>query len=148
MQAMIAEVIVALEESGLPFGATKADPKKLSFYPFRHDPKEYGVFWDVRKGLIPIVGGARETGESVWLFSGLCRHVSWCLAFARGCVVMSAGCLAFARGCVVMSMGLPFAIVVVRMQTTLYSNPCLAHTHGLRLLLAEEPSRCSAVWLG
>ena len=59
---MIAEVNVALEQSGLPFGATKAQPQKLSFYPFRHEAKDYGVFWDTRKGLIPLVGGARETG--------------------------------------------------------------------------------------
>lgn len=62
LQAMIADVIVTLERSGLPFGATKANPKDLNFYPFRHEAKDYGVFWDTRKGLIPIVGGARETG--------------------------------------------------------------------------------------
>ena len=62
-QAMISDVIVTLEQSGLPFGANKATPQKLSYYPFRHEPKDYGVFWDTRKGLIPIVGGAREVGE-------------------------------------------------------------------------------------
>ena len=63
VQAMIAEVIVTLEQSGLPFGATKAKPQTLDFYPFKHEPKDYNVFWNVRKGLIPIVGGARETGR-------------------------------------------------------------------------------------
>ena len=30
----------------------------------RFAPEEYNVFWDVRKGLIPIVGAAREAGAS------------------------------------------------------------------------------------
>lgn len=32
---------------------------------FTSDAREYGVFWDARKGLIPIVGGAREPGTSL-----------------------------------------------------------------------------------
>ena len=39
---------------------------------FRHDPKEYNVFWDARKGLIPIVGGAREVGTSMLLEDVAC----------------------------------------------------------------------------
>lgn len=47
----------------LPFGARAAQPMPLDAYDFKHDKKDYNVYWDVRKGLIPIVGGARETGE-------------------------------------------------------------------------------------
>lgn len=34
----------------------------MDTYGFKKDPKDFNVYWDVRKGLIPIVGGARETG--------------------------------------------------------------------------------------
>ena len=51
-----------LRESGLPFGAHAGQPRKLEDYPFRMDDAESKVFWDVRKGLIPIVGGGREPG--------------------------------------------------------------------------------------
>ncbi len=40
---------------------------------FRHDPKDFNVYWDMRKGLIPIVGGARETGSSMLLEDVACR---------------------------------------------------------------------------
>ena len=64
MQERIAEVRGALLQSGLPFGATAAKPQELDLYGFKFEPKDYNVYWDVRKGLIPIVGGARETGKS------------------------------------------------------------------------------------
>jgi FAD/FMN-containing dehydrogenase len=50
----------ALRRSGLPFGAKAAEPKSMEEYPFHHDAKNSKIFWDVRKGLIPIVGAARE----------------------------------------------------------------------------------------
>ncbi len=53
----------ALLRAKLPFGARAAQPMPLDAYDFKHDKKDYNVYWDVRKGLIPIVGGARETGE-------------------------------------------------------------------------------------
>ena len=53
----------ALLRAKLPFGARAAQPMPLDAYDFKHDRKDYNVYWDVRKGLIPIVGGARETGE-------------------------------------------------------------------------------------
>ena len=59
---IIAEVNGALLASKLPFGCKAADPKPLSEFGFREDPAECKVFWDIRKGLIPIVGAARETG--------------------------------------------------------------------------------------
>ena len=39
---------------------------------FKHDPKDFNVYWDMRKGLIPIVGGARETGTSMLLEDVAC----------------------------------------------------------------------------
>ena len=64
MQDRITEVHTALNRAKLPFGARKAHPMTLDTYEFMLDKKDYNVYWDVRKGLIPIVGGARETGES------------------------------------------------------------------------------------
>lgn len=52
----IDEVIKALERSGLPFGAKAAQPQKVTEFKFTPDAKEFKVYWDVRKGLIPIVG--------------------------------------------------------------------------------------------
>ena len=62
-QARIREVQIALSKARLPFGARAAQPMPLDAYPFKEEPKDYNVYWDVRKGLIPIVGGARETGD-------------------------------------------------------------------------------------
>jgi hypothetical protein len=64
LQNRIDEVNSALTDSKLPFGAHSDQLKGLDNYPFREDPAESKVFWDVRKGLIPIVGGGREAGES------------------------------------------------------------------------------------
>lgn len=61
-QARIAQVSNALKAAKLPFGAKSADPQELETYEFKNNPKDYNVYWDVRKGLIPIVGAARETG--------------------------------------------------------------------------------------
>ncbi len=63
MQDRIAEVQTALNRANLPFGARKVHPMRLDTYEFKMDKKDYNVYWDVRKGLIPIVGGARETGN-------------------------------------------------------------------------------------
>lgn len=52
----------ALDGAKVTFGATRAEPKDVETYAFQKDPKDFNVYWDVRKGLIPIVGGARETG--------------------------------------------------------------------------------------
>ena len=73
MQDRITEVHTALNRAKLPFGARKAHPMTLDTYEFMLDKKDYNVYWDVRKGLIPIVGGARETGESQsrMVFSGI-----------------------------------------------------------------------------
>lgn len=64
LKARIHEVNSALLESKLPLGAHEGQARAASDYPFREDPAESKVFWDVRKGLIPIVGGGREAGTS------------------------------------------------------------------------------------
>jgi len=67
LQERIHEVTSALRESGLKFGAHADQLQDLEAYPFRKDPAESKVFWDVRKGLIPIVGGGREAGAPPFL---------------------------------------------------------------------------------
>lgn len=63
-QERIDEVYDTLLKRKLPFGAHAGEPQPLERYAFRDDPKESKVFWDVRKGLIPIVGGGREPGAA------------------------------------------------------------------------------------
>jgi len=72
LQASIDDVCSALKLAGVPFGARKLDPQPLETYPFTEEAKEYSVFWDVRKGLIPIVGAARETGTSMLIEDVAC----------------------------------------------------------------------------
>eukprot|EP00798_Chlamydomonas_sp_ICE-L_P010103 gene10103-8002_t len=72
LQERIDEVHRVLNRAGLPFGATAAAPQSLDFYPFHHEPKNYNAFWDVRKGLIPIVGAAREAGTSMLIEDVAC----------------------------------------------------------------------------
>ena len=79
----MAEVQTALNRAKLPFGARRAHPMRLDTYEFKMDKKDYNVYWDVRKGLIPIVGGARETGDSLWTHTSItCKH--WCCSDPRG----------------------------------------------------------------
>lgn len=63
-QERILEVMGSMKAAGLPFGARKDEPRDMEYYPFKRDKEDYGVYWDTRKGLIPIVGGARETGAA------------------------------------------------------------------------------------
>ena len=72
LEERIAEVRRALLGAGLPFGATAAAPKPLDAYEFKHDARDYKVYWDTRKGLIPIVGGAREPGTSMLIEDVAC----------------------------------------------------------------------------
>lgn len=60
LDELIEQVQASLEAAGL-----KTPRPQRTSYPFHKDPAAYNVFWDVRKGLIPIVGGARETGTSM-----------------------------------------------------------------------------------
>ncbi len=70
MQQRIDEVLSVLRNSGLEIGSGKGE--KLEDYMFSEDEKVTKVFWDVRKGLIPIVGGARETGTSMLIEDVAC----------------------------------------------------------------------------
>ena len=63
LQERVDEVKGALTLANVSFGAKRAEPKDVDTYAFQKDPKDFNVYWDVRKGLIPIVGGARETGR-------------------------------------------------------------------------------------
>lgn len=51
-----------LQSAKMPLGRRAAEPCTTDDYPFYYEPEQYNVFWDVRKGLIPIVGAAREAG--------------------------------------------------------------------------------------
>jgi hypothetical protein len=64
LRLSVLQVHRALRRSGLPFGAKAVEPKSLEDYPFHHDAKNSKTFWDVRKGLIPIVGAAREVSAA------------------------------------------------------------------------------------
>ncbi|WIA35081.1 hypothetical protein OEZ86_003567 [Tetradesmus obliquus] len=72
LQGSIDEVNRALLRHGLPFGAKAAEPQPLTAYPFSHDAGTCKIFWDVRKGLIPIVGAAREAGTSMLIEDVAC----------------------------------------------------------------------------
>lgn len=72
LEERINEVLSALSGSGLPFGPAPGSEKPLETYAFKHDSKQTNVYWDVRKGLIPIVGGAREAGTTMLLEDVAC----------------------------------------------------------------------------
>ena len=72
LEERIREVQDSLRRSSLSFGGRAAEPKPLEAYEFKHDPKDAKVYWDVRKGLIPIVGGAREAGTTMLLEDVAC----------------------------------------------------------------------------
>ena len=76
LQGRIRQVHSALANAKLPIGSKKADAKKLTDYAFHKSAKEYNVYWDVRKGLIPIVGAARETGRSLVITQPLSAGVT------------------------------------------------------------------------
>ena len=69
MYKRIAEVQRAIDEAD---HVTVSGPGSVSNYPFTEDKDVYGVYWDVRKGLIPIVGAARETGTSMLIEDVAC----------------------------------------------------------------------------
>jgi len=68
LELAIGAVCGSLVNSGVPITS------KTGYSPqaFQHDPRDYNVFWDARKGLIPIVGGARESGSSMLLEDVAC----------------------------------------------------------------------------
>ncbi len=89
MQERIDEVKGALQAANVTCGGTRAEPKDLDTYDFKKDPKDFNVYWDVRKGLIPIVGGARETG-------GISRHLAcgFAACFTYLCLAACSGSIA------------------------------------------------------
>lgn len=68
----IDEVNRALTAAGLPFGPAPGVDKPLGHYAFSHNAGVCKTYWDVRKGLIPIVGGAREPGTSMLIEDVAC----------------------------------------------------------------------------
>ena len=62
LQDRIREVTECVRKAGLPLGCSASKPRNVDDYPFTDNPAEYKIYWDVRKGLIPIVGAAREPG--------------------------------------------------------------------------------------
>ena len=68
LEAQIRQVCQVLRDSETPtVSPTGYEPEA-----FKHDPQDFNVFWDMRKGLIPIVGGAREKGTSMLLEDVAC----------------------------------------------------------------------------
>lgn len=49
----------------------------LQAFPFRLDPAECKLLWDMRKGIFPLVGGAREPGTTVMLEDVACPVDRW-----------------------------------------------------------------------
>jgi len=72
LEKSIKEVTAVLNEGGIRFGNKAASLKQLDAYPFTEDAEVYGTYWDVRKGLIPMVGAARETGTSMLIEDVAC----------------------------------------------------------------------------
>lgn len=66
------EVRRALKRHELPLGGRADAPRALDTYAFTSDAKTCKTFWDVRKGLIPIVGAAREPGTSMLIEDVAC----------------------------------------------------------------------------
>lgn len=72
LESSKAEVVRVLTEAGLNFGGQALQPQAITDFEFKHSPKDYKVYWDVRKGLIPIVGAAREPGTSMLIEDVAC----------------------------------------------------------------------------
>ena len=64
--------LLAWPASRHPHPACPSEPQPLEAYEFKHDPRDFKVFWDVRRGLIPIVGAARKPGTSMLLEDVAC----------------------------------------------------------------------------
>ncbi|KAF6261185.1 glycolate dehydrogenase [Scenedesmus sp. NREL 46B-D3] len=72
LQRRIEAAQQALRASGVHFGGQPGAPLGLESYPFRNNPSETKVFWDFRKGLIPIIGGSRSVGTSMMIEDVVC----------------------------------------------------------------------------
>ncbi|KAH7615608.1 hypothetical protein Ndes2526B_g09647 [Nannochloris sp. 'desiccata'] len=72
LHARLGEIHSTLRASNFPYGPDVGVVKDLDDYAFTHNDKEAKVYWDARKGLIPIVGGAREAGTTMLLEDVAC----------------------------------------------------------------------------
>ncbi|KAG2497441.1 hypothetical protein HYH03_004596 [Edaphochlamys debaryana] len=72
LQERIEEVYRAITDAQLLLGPAPNDPRPIASYPFHHDAKNSKILWDVRRGLIPIVGAAREAGTSMLIEDVAC----------------------------------------------------------------------------
>lgn len=74
LQERIDEVyrILCKPQHALKFGPNDNETKSVKEYQFSPDPKVYNTYWNVRKGLIPIVGAAREDGTSMLIEDVAC----------------------------------------------------------------------------
>ena len=95
VQARINEVNQAMIRGGLQFGATAEKPQDITMYPFRKEKADYSVYWDVRKGLIPIVGGARESGMVQMLFPAVLCPCTFGICGCHCIVAVLFACLIF-----------------------------------------------------
>ena len=68
LNSNIKQVTNALDGAGMEY---LNDREKT--YPFMKDEAVYKVYWDVRKGLIPLVGSSREPGTSVLIEDVACE---------------------------------------------------------------------------
>lgn len=74
LQDRIDEVhrILCKPSHNLKFGPQDSTVKSVKEYEFSPDPKVFNTYWNVRKGLIPIVGAAREDGTSMLIEDVAC----------------------------------------------------------------------------
>ena len=68
LDAGIKAVSTALDNANMDY----LNPRE-STYPFMKDEAVYKVYWDVRKGLIPLVGSSRQAGTSVLIEDVACE---------------------------------------------------------------------------
>ena len=72
----IQKALTTLEGSGVPVAAGPngkcSEPESLAKFPLRFDSKQADVFWDMRKGLIPLVGANRTRGTSMLIEDVAC----------------------------------------------------------------------------
>ena len=68
LNASIKEVCDAMDNADMQYLNDRE-----STYPFNKDEAVYKVYWDVRKGLIPLVGSSRSAGTSVLIEDVACE---------------------------------------------------------------------------
>lgn len=72
MVDLVNEVQTKLELANLGVGPNHEMLRNIKDFPFQRNAADFSVFWNFRKGLIPIVGGTRETGTSMLLEDVVC----------------------------------------------------------------------------